>query len=90
MIKSFIYGNDSAEPSSEHVVQVAQLAQEVYNANILPMLIKMLPKFEFECKKDVGQIFNNLLRRQIGTRSPTVEYLGARPEILIQLVQGYV
>lgn len=89
MIKSFIYGNDSAEPSSEHVVQVAQLAQEVYNANILPMLIKMLPKFEFECKKDVGQIFNNLLRRQIGTRSPTVEYLGARPEILIQLVQGY-
>ncbi|EFO82555.1 CRE-MOP-25.1 protein [Caenorhabditis remanei] len=89
MIKSFIYGNDTTEPSSEHVVQVAQLAQEVYNANILPMLVKMLPKFEFECKKDVGQIFNNLLRRQIGTRSPTVEYLGARPEILIQLVQGY-
>uniref|UniRef100_A0A1I7UQ94 Calcium-binding protein 39 n=2 Tax=Caenorhabditis tropicalis TaxID=1561998 RepID=A0A1I7UQ94_9PELO len=89
MIKAFIYGSDASEPSGDHVVQVAQLAQEVYNANVLPMLIKMLPKFEFECKKDVGQIFNNLLRRQIGTRSPTVEYLGARPEILIQLVQGY-
>lgn len=88
-IKSFIYGSDAPDTNSDHVVQVAQLAQEVYNANILPMLIKMLPKFEFECKKDVGQIFNNLLRRQIGTRSPTVEYLGARPEILIQLVQGY-
>ncbi|CAI2356974.1 unnamed protein product [Caenorhabditis sp. 36 PRJEB53466] len=89
MIKAFIYGNDQTEPTSEHVVQVAQLAQEVYNANVLPMLIKMLPKFEFECKKDVASIFNNLLRRQIGTRSPTVEYLGARPEILLQLVQGY-
>ncbi|CAL2049844.1 unnamed protein product [Caenorhabditis brenneri] len=89
MIKQFIYGNDATDPGGEHVVQVAQLAQEVYNANVLPMLVKMLPKFEFECKKDVGQIFNNLLRRQIGTRSPTVEYLGARPEILIQLVQGY-
>ncbi|CAI5455365.1 unnamed protein product [Caenorhabditis angaria] len=86
MVKTFIYGSDGQEP---HGDQVAQLAQEVYNANILPMLIKHLSKFEFECKKDVGQIFNNLLRRQIGTRSPTVEYLGARPDILIQLVKGY-
>ncbi|CAB3410236.1 unnamed protein product [Caenorhabditis bovis] len=85
-IKGFIYGSDGQEPHSD---QIAQLANEVYNANILPMLIKHLSKFEFECKKDVGQIFNNLLRRQIGTRSPTVEYLGARPEILHQLVNGY-
>ncbi|UMM41265.1 hypothetical protein L5515_017603 [Caenorhabditis briggsae] len=89
LIKNLIYGNEGSNSETDHVVQVAQLAQEIYNANILPMVVKMLPKFEFECKKDVGQIFNNLLRRQIGTRSPTVEYLGARPEILVQLVQGY-
>ncbi|CAO4363712.1 Protein CBR-MOP-25.2 [Caenorhabditis briggsae] len=86
LAKTFIYGSDANEPNNE---QVTQLAQEVYNANILPMLIKHLHKFEFECKKDVASVFNNLLRRQIGTRSPTVEYLAARPEILITLLLGY-
>ncbi|PAV83575.1 hypothetical protein WR25_10856 [Diploscapter pachys] len=86
MVKGIIYGQDGQEPHSE---QVAQLAQETYNANVLPMLIKNLAKLDFESKKDVAQIFNNLLRRQIGTRSPTVEYLGARPEILVTLAHGY-
>ncbi|KJH48791.1 mo25-like protein [Dictyocaulus viviparus] len=86
MVKSIICGSETQDPHSE---QVAQLAQETYNANVLPMLIKNLPKLDFESKKDVAQIFNNLLRRQIGTRSPTVEYLGARPEMLVLLVNGY-
>ncbi|KAI6191892.1 hypothetical protein M3Y97_00276800 [Aphelenchoides bicaudatus] len=85
-IKLIIYGGENQEP---HTEQVAQLAQETYNANILPLLIKNLGRLEFESKKDVGLIFNNLLRRQIGTRSPTVEYLCARPEILLALVKGY-
>ena len=35
-------------------------------------------------------MFNNLLRRQIGTRSPTVEYLCSKPDdVLISLVKGY-
>lgn len=70
------------------IFQVAQLAQETYNANVLPLLIRNLTKLDFESKKDVALIFNNLLRRQIGTRSPTVEYLCARPEILLILVKG--
>lgn len=68
---------------------MAQLAQETYNANVLPLLIRNLAKLEFESKKDVSLVFNNLLRRQIGTRSPTVEYLCARPEILFTLVKGW-
>jgi len=85
-VKLIIYGQENQEP---HTEQVAQLAQETYNANILPMLIKNLQKLDFESKKDVALIFNNLLRRQIGTRSPTVEYLCARPEILMVLLHGY-
>ena len=85
-VKLIIYGQDNQEP---HTEQVAQLAQETYNANILPLLIKNLSKLDFESKKDVALIFNNLLRRQIGTRSPTVEYLCARPEILMILLRGY-
>ena len=44
---------------------------------------------EFESRKDVVQIFNNLLRRQIGSRSPTVEYLIAKPEVLFAAFAGY-
>eukprot|EP00158_Paraphelidium_tribonemae_P002955 Partr_v1_DN25800_c0_g3_i1_m74770 putative Calcium binding protein len=42
-----------------------------------------------KAKKDVAQIFNNLLRRQIGTRAPTVEYLSTREDTLIALINGY-
>lgn len=39
-------------------------------------------------KKDVCQIFNNILRRQIGTRSPTVEYFCSHQEVLFILLKG--
>jgi hypothetical protein len=34
------------------------------------------------------QIFNNILRRQIGTRTPTVEYICTKPDILFTLCRG--
>lgn len=37
----------------------------------------------------MAQIFNNLLRRQIGSRLPTVEYLCTREELLFTLLRGY-
>lgn len=46
-------------------------------------------RFEFESRKDVVQIFNNLLRRQIGSRWPTVDYLAAKPDILFATFAGY-
>jgi calcium binding protein 39 len=36
----------------------------------------------------VCQIFNNILRRQIGTRSPTVEYFCSHQEVLFVLQKG--
>lgn len=42
-----------------------------------------------KAKKDVAQIFNNLLRRQIGSRSPTVEYLSTKTDIFVVLIDGY-
>lgn len=41
-------------------------------------------------QKDVAQIFNNILRRQIGTRTPTVEYICTQQNILFMLLKGYV
>ena len=68
---------------------VAQLAQETYNSDLLLLLVLSISKFEFEARKDVVQIFNNLLRRQIGSRSPTVDYLAAKPEIIFAALAGY-
>lgn len=42
-----------------------------------------------QCKKDVVQIFNKVLRREIGQRQPTVEYICTKPDILQALVHGY-
>ena len=41
-------------------------------------------------KKDVVHLFSNIVRRQIGTRTPTVEYISSHPQILFMLLKGYV
>jgi calcium binding protein 39 len=82
-----LYGTNDTEPQTDIVV--SQLAQELYNSNLLLLLIQNLNRIDFEGKKDVAQVFNNVLRRQIGTRSPTVEYICTKPEILFTLMAGY-
>jgi len=85
-MKAMLYGTADQEPQME---TVAQLSQEMYSNNMLLALIHNLHRIDFEGKKDVAQIFNNLLRRQIGTRSPTVEYICTKPDILFTLMKGY-
>eukprot|EP01137_Pigoraptor_chileana_P029839 Opistho-2@15584 len=85
-MKAILYGEGDIEPQPE---LVAQLAQEAYNNDLLLSLVTNIAKFEFEAKKDAAQIFNNLLRRQIGTRSPTVEYLCSKEIIIFTLLDGY-
>jgi calcium binding protein 39 len=75
-----------ADPAPE---LIAQLAQETYNTDLLHLLIVNIHRFEFESRKDVVQIFNNLLRRQIGSRMPTVDYLSGKPDILFATFAGY-
>ncbi|CAG8478407.1 22011_t:CDS:10 [Cetraspora pellucida] len=85
-MKNILYGEGDSEPVQE---TVAQLAQEVYNNDILQLLVLNIWRFEFEAKKDVSQIFNNLLRRQIGSLTPTVDYLKNKEDILFTLLKGY-
>ncbi|KFM59398.1 Protein Mo25, partial [Stegodyphus mimosarum] len=87
LMKTMLYGSGDQEPNSD--IAVAQLAQELYNCNMLLLLVQNLPRIDFEGKKDVVQIFSNILRRQIGTRLPTVEYICTKPEILFTLMKGY-
>lgn len=68
---------------------VAQLAQEAYSTDLLYHLVAHLSRLEFESRKDVVAIFTHLLRRQIGARWPTVEYLCAKPDVLFAVLAGY-
>lgn len=84
-MKNMLYGTETQEPQTE---LTAQLAQEFYNHDVPLNLISNLQRLDFEAKKDVAQIFNNILRRQIGTRSPTVEYVCTKSELLFILIRG--
>lgn len=147
-LKEVLCGTGDKEPQTE---AVAQLAQELYNTNLLISLIANLQKIDFEVgekmpsfctdfmslkywllgahiewsggvhvcmpdlnvyaqskktnkpcvyqhsvwvvvtvqgKKDVVHLFSNIVRRQIGTRTPTVEYISTHPQILFMLLKG--
>ncbi|VDB91696.1 unnamed protein product [Peniophora sp. CBMAI 1063] len=83
-IKGLLYGDGEPVPEL-----LAQLAQETYSTDLLYLLVTHIAKFDFEARKDVVQIFNNLLRRQIGSRWPTVEYISGKREVLFAALAGY-
>ncbi|KAH3665383.1 hypothetical protein OGAPHI_003567 [Ogataea philodendri] len=68
--------------------QIAQLAHEVYNTDCLLLLIQNLAQIEFDARKIVGLLFSSLLKRKIVNRSPTIDYLLQKPQILILLMHG--
>lgn len=85
-VKGYLHGEGDHEPSPD---TVAQISQEFYNNDLIVQLVNHLAELEFESKKDVAQIINNLLRRKIGTRAPTVEYLCSNDKVLFTLIKGY-
>jgi len=85
-MKITLFGDAENEPNQDGAVA---LANEIYNSDLLALLLQHLGKLEFEAKKDTVSIFNNLLRRQIGSRSPTVEYICRNTAVIDYLVQGY-
>eukprot|EP01118_Nematostelium_gracile_P017854 TRINITY_DN7758_c0_g1_i1.p1 TRINITY_DN7758_c0_g1~~TRINITY_DN7758_c0_g1_i1.p1 ORF type:complete len:355 (+),score=91.86 TRINITY_DN7758_c0_g1_i1:123-1187(+) len=65
-MKITLYGDAEHEPNEDNVVA---LANDVYSCDLIPSLLSNLGKYDFESKKDVVSIFNNLLRRQVGSKS---------------------
>jgi len=75
LTKQILMGTPDQEPQTELVVQ---LSAEVYNRNVIQLLIQSLPLLDFEGKKYASQILSNLLKRQIGARYPTVDYIATK------------
>lgn len=83
-IKAILHGDTDGTPEL-----TAQLSQEFYNTDLLYLLLLHISRFDFEARKDVVQTFNNLLRRQIGSRWPTVDHIAGRPDIIFAALAGY-
>lgn len=85
-MKLILHGGTDNEPTAD---QVALLAQEIYNTDFLWLSAVNLRKLDFEARKDATIIFNTLLKRQIGTRYPTIDYIKGKEEILVVFLRGY-
>jgi len=86
-ISSLLFNNCDTDQQSDIIL--AQLSQEMYSSQLIPALLRNLSNMEFEARKETAEIFKHVLKRQIGTRTPTVEYIGTCDEILSTLCKGY-
>ena len=84
--KLVLYGEGDRDPVPE---LVAQFAQEAYQHHMMEYLLTVMPRLEFEARKDITQIFVALLQRSIGSRHPTVEYVYSNPSIVSMTIRGY-
>ena len=87
VINSGLLFNCDTEQQGDIVL--AQMSQEMYNSGLIPAILRNLARIEFEAGKEAAEIFKYVLKRQIGTRTPTVEYIATNDEILASLVRGY-
>lgn len=91
-MKTLLYGTPGKPPNRG---EGSALLTAILDTELLQLLLARLPVLEFECRKDVSQVFSNLLRRPLegeGDASitwPAVEWLERRPSILHALLQGY-
>ncbi|BEJ12386.1 hypothetical protein CspHIS471_0208460 [Cutaneotrichosporon sp. HIS471] len=85
-VKACLLGEGDVDASPESQTAVTN---EVYNQDLLALLVMHLRQLEFEARKDVGHIYSSLLRRTLGTRLPTVDHIAHKPAILFNALHGY-
>ena len=85
-ISLMLFGGHKGQASEQ--VQ-GQLCQELSTSGLLLKIVTNFHRSGHEGRKDTANIFTNVLQRQIGTRSPIVEYICQTPEILFALCRGY-
>ena len=79
----------TAEVPTEQHVGVA-LACAVLQSTLLPQLLAKFPALEFECRKDVVQVFSNLLRKHLGQGElSAIDWLERSPGVLLGMMRSY-
>ncbi|KAI3456852.1 hypothetical protein Pfo_013515 [Paulownia fortunei] len=85
-LKSILYGIDESEPVPE---ACAQLTQEFLSDDTMRLLIRCLPKLNFEARKDATRVVANLQRQPVQSRLIASAYLEANLDLMDQLITGY-
>ncbi|CAM9213386.1 unnamed protein product [Ascophyllum nodosum] len=71
--KFILYGEEEREPDEARQVECRELSNAIRLSGVMPRLIESLPALPFEARKDVSQIFSNLVRKNIEGFVPYVE-----------------
>jgi len=85
-MKLLLYGDDKIEPSP---TAPQDLAEEFGQNNLWLEIVDNLNALAFEARRDLVIIFGNLIRRQIGSKYPLVDYLEKNTAVLDSLCKGY-
>ncbi|GFR71127.1 calcium-binding protein 39-like [Elysia marginata] len=85
VLKTQLYGSQEQEGNDLG----AQISSEILSSLSLFVLIDNLAYIDFEGRKDVVAIVNNVVRREIGVRNPGVENVYSKPELIFLLIKGY-
>jgi calcium binding protein 39 len=73
--------SSTTDPTADPATELSQL---IFQSSLLRILLEVMPRMEFEAKKEGAAVFGLLLRRQVGQRYPAVDYV-ARERYLITL-----
>eukprot|EP01094_Clydonella_sp_ATCC50884_P008777 TRINITY_DN18329_c0_g1_i1.p1 TRINITY_DN18329_c0_g1~~TRINITY_DN18329_c0_g1_i1.p1 ORF type:complete len:341 (-),score=116.50 TRINITY_DN18329_c0_g1_i1:191-1213(-) len=86
IMKNILYGEAEGDAELRDTLAHEILATD----GLLGLFISQMNKMAFEAKKDVAQIFNNLLRRSnASNRNHAREHICENPAILDNLMDGY-
>eukprot|EP00164_Ancoracysta_twista_P004470 GFYU01006032.1.p1 GENE.GFYU01006032.1~~GFYU01006032.1.p1 ORF type:complete len:342 (+),score=61.60 GFYU01006032.1:260-1285(+) len=85
--KNMLYGEGETEPNPE---LVAELVCEIQKSDLILVLTKNIEHLGFETRKDLANVFNNMIRQPKGDASgSTLEMVAENPDILFELAAGY-
>jgi calcium binding protein 39 len=80
-MKEILYGEEDKDPVE---TKCKELSASLRQAALMPRLIEAMPSLPFETRKDLAQVFNNLVRKN---HEGFAEYVAGTPSIVPMLVK---
>lgn len=88
-MKSILSDPPITTHSSDLTIDAAtELSQLIFQHGLLRALLQTMPRMEFEAKKEGSSVFGLLLRRQVGTRYPAVNYVCRERYLIVMALRG--
>ncbi|KAJ9112701.1 hypothetical protein QFC22_006203 [Naganishia vaughanmartiniae] len=89
-MKSLLSSPDGGSNNADlQIDQATELSHLIFQSGLLKLLLKTMPHVDFEARKDGSNVFGLLLRRQVGSRCPGVDYVCREKELVGMALRGY-